>query len=66
MIAPPKENIAWPHAGPLFTKRTDILPQDLVKSRSHESGCYNDRVAIKFDMHLGSTASEVPVKFQGD
>ena len=24
--------------GPLFTKRTDVLPQDLAKSRSHEIG----------------------------
>ena len=23
-------------AEPLFTKRTDVLPQDLVKSRNHE------------------------------
>ena len=64
--SPTKGNMAWPHAGPLFTKRTDILPQDLVKSRSHESECYTDRVDLKFDMHLGSTATEVSVKFQGD
>ena len=36
----------------------------LVKSRSREIGCYNDRIALKFDMHLGSVAAEVPVKFQ--
>ena len=52
--------------GPLFTKRTDILPQDLVKSRRREIGCYNDRIALKFDRHLGITAAEEPVKFQGD
>ena len=28
------------HSGPLFTKRTDVLPQDLGKSRSREAGCY--------------------------
>ena len=26
----------WFYSGPLFTKRTDILLQDLAKSRSHE------------------------------
>ena len=42
--------------GPLFSKRTDVLPQDIVKSRSREIGCYNDRIALKFDSHLGSAA----------
>ena len=46
--------------------RTDVLPQDLVKSRSHEIGCCNYRIAIKFYRHLGSAAAEVPVKFQSD
>ena len=40
--------------------------QNLVKSRSREIGCYNDRIALKFDRHLGSAAAEVPVKFQSD
>ena len=51
---------------PLFTKQLDILPQDLLKSRSHEIGCYNDRIAPKFDRHLGSAAAGVTVKFQND
>ena len=34
------------NTGPLFTKRMDVLPQDLVKSRSHEIRCYNDRIAL--------------------
>ena len=42
--------------GPLFTKRTDVLPPNL-KSRSCEFGCYNDRIALKFDRPLGTTAS---------
>ena len=50
--------------GLLFTKRTDVLLQDLVKSRRHEIGCYNDRIALTFDRHLDSAATEVPVEFQ--
>ena len=52
--------------GPLFTKRQDVLPTNLVKSRSHEIECYNSRIALKFDRHLGSSAVDVPVKFQSD
>ena len=36
----------------------------LVNSRSLEIGCYNDRIALKFNRHLGSAAAKVPVKFQ--
>ena len=52
--------------GPLFTRQTDVLPLDLVKFRGREIGCYNDRFALKFDRQLGSTAAEVPLKFQSD
>ena len=52
----------WP--GPLFTKRTDVLPQ--VKSRSRDIRVQTFRIALKFDRHLGSTAVETPVKFQSD
>ena len=38
--------------------------KNLVKSRSSEIGCCNGRIALKFDRHLGSSAAEVPVKFQ--
>ena len=60
--------IVLPHycLGCVFTKRTDVLPQDLVKTRSREIGCYNDHIALKFDRHLGSAAAEVPVEFQSD
>ena len=51
-------------AEPLFTKRTGVLPQDLVKSRSRAIGCYNDRIALKFDRHLDAVHADVPVKFQ--
>ena len=42
--------------GPLFTKRTDVLPPYLGKSRSREIGWHNDR----------SDAAEVPTKFRSD
>ena len=29
-----------------FTKQTDVLPEDFVKSRSREIGCYHDRIAL--------------------
>ena len=51
--------------GHLFTKRKDILSPNLVKSRSRGIGCYNDRIALKFDRHFDSAAAELPVKFQG-
>ena len=53
-------------SGPLFTKRTDVLPRDFVKSRSREIRCYNHRIDLKIDMHLDSTVAEVPVKFHSD
>ena len=37
-----------------------------MKSRSHEIGTLNLCIALKFDRHIGSTAAEVPVKFQSD
>ena len=54
------------HPYPNFNGKTDALPQDFVKSRSRETGCYNDRIALEFDRHLGSATAEVPVKFQSD
>ena len=54
------------HSGLLFTKRLDVLPQDLVESRSREIGCYDNRIALKFSTHLGSAADELPVKWQSD
>ena len=50
-------------SGPLFTKRNDVL---VPTFRSHEIVCHNDRVALVFDRHLGSTTVEVSVKFQRD
>ena len=35
-----------------------ILPPNLL-SRSHEIGCYNDHIVVKFDRHLDSAADEV-------
>ena len=37
----------WPVT--LFTKRTDLLPSNLVKTRSGEIGCYNDHIGVKFN-----------------
>ena len=42
----------WSEAGPLFTK-----------SRSREIGCYDDRIALKFDRYIDGAAGEDPVKF---
>ena len=55
---------------PLFTKRYDVLPQDLMKPWCREIQLYIcqialkfDTSALKFDRHLGSSAVEMPVKF---
>ena len=50
--------------GPLFTKRTDVLPQDLVKSRTREIRVSTFPISLKFDRHLG--AVEMLVKFHSD
>ena len=50
----------------LFTKWTDVLLSNLVKSRSREIGCYNDYIVLIFGRLLGSAAAEVHVKFQSD
>ena len=52
--------------GPLFTKRTGVLQQDLVKSRSRKIGYIDARIALYFDWHLGSAAADMPVKLQSD
>ena len=52
--------------GPLFTKRADVLPQDLVKTRNHKIRISTFPIALKCDRHLGSSAAEMPVKFQSD
>ena len=42
------------------------IPPNLAKSRNRDIGCYNCRTALKLDRHLGSAATEGPVKFQSD
>ena len=54
------------YSGPLFTKRTDVLPQDLVKSRSRGIQVYTLQIASKVYRHLGISSAEMPVKFQSD
>ena len=39
----------YSNSGSRLTNRTDVLPQDLVKSRRREIGYHNDRIALKFD-----------------
>ena len=53
-------------SGPLFTKRTDVFPQDLVKSRSREIHVYTFTIVLKFDRHIGSSTVELSVKFRSD
>ena len=72
----PLELVVWPrqqtrhnhmcNPSPLFTKWTDVLPQDLVKPRSLEIEVDTFPIALIFDRHLGSSAVEIPVKFQND
>ena len=62
MFAPVPVN----NPGPLFTKRMDVLPPNIVKSRSREIDCYDDHIVLKFDRHIGSAAADMPVKFQSD
>ena len=50
-------------SGPLFIKkRTDVLPQELVKSRSHERRAKTFLIALKFDRHIGSSVAEMQIK----
>ena len=55
--------VSW-KSGPLFTTRTDVLPPNLVKSRGRGIGCYNDRIALKFERNLGSSVAKEPVKLR--
>ena len=43
-----------------------FLPPNLVKSRRHEIGFDNDRIALKFDSHPGRATADVPAKFESD
>ena len=48
--------------GPTFTKMSDILPQDLAKSRSHEMR----GECLKSLWNLTGTSARMPVKFRSD
>ena len=52
------------YPGHLFNKLTDVLLQDLVKSRCHEYRVETFLIALKFDSHLGSSAVD-PVVNRG-
>ena len=43
------------YPGTLFTKRTGVLTQDLVKPRRREIRVQTFPIALKFDRHLGSS-----------
>ena len=58
--------VACSAPGPLFTKPTDALPQNLVKSRSREIQVYNYPIVLTFDKHIGSNSAEMPVKIQSN
>ena len=38
--------------------------RQISRSRNPEIRCYDDRIALEVDRHLGSVAAEVPVKLQ--
>ena len=58
--------VKW-YSGPLFTKRTDVLPPNIVKSRSCEIECCNASISLKFHRHIvGCAAAAEPAKFQND
>ena len=43
-----------------------VLLKNVVKSQSHEIGCWNDRIALSFDRHLDSAAAAAPIIFPSD
>ena len=48
-----KQHWSWP----LFTKRTDVLSKDIVKSQSRDIGYSNSLIALKFEIRLGNAAN---------
>ena len=58
--------LLWFSTGPLFTKWTDILPQDLAKPRSWEIQVSTFPITLTFARQLSSMAAEIPVKFQSE
>ena len=50
----------------IFTKQTDVLPQDFMKCWSRKIGCYNNCVVLQCGGHFGNAAAKVSVKFQSD
>ena len=50
----------------VFIQRTDVLPEDHVKSRSHVIPVKTFPITLKFDKHLDSVVVEMAVEFQND
>ena len=59
-------DIGKPYFGPLFTKRIDVLPRDLVKTRGRDIRIYTFSMTVKLDKPPGSSAADMPVTFQSD
>ena len=66
IVSVSKSERAVSPARPLFTLFTEVLPQDLVKSRNPENQVQTYQIVMKFDRHLGSSAAVMPVKFKSD
>ena len=49
--------------GPLYTRCTDVLLQDLATSWNREIRLWNSLIALKFDRHLGSTARQISERY---
>ena len=54
------------HTEPLYNRTDDVLPQDLVKSRSRGIRVCTFPNTLKFDRPIGSSAAEMTVKSQSD
>ena len=53
-------------SGHLFTKWMDVLPQNLVKSRSRGIWVQTFPITLKCGRHQGSSAAEIPFNSQND
>ena len=60
------QSVVYLRQGTQGTKRTDALPQDLVKSRSRAIGVFGSSNRSEIGRHLGSHIAEMLGKFQSD
>ena len=52
-----RASIHWP---------VNVLPQDLEKSQSRKIRIQTFSNALQFGIHIGSSATEMPIKYQSD